>query len=55
MKHGTFLFLNILLKTVFVACVTVAAIRFNNPNILWWYTFSLLLGYQYESKREVTK
>lgn len=49
------LILNILLKSVFVVCVTAAAIHFNNPNILWWYTFALLLGYNYESKREVTK
>lgn len=47
--------LNILLKSVFIVCVTAAAMHFNNPGILWWYILVLAFGRSFESKREVTK
>ena len=46
---------SILLKSVFVACVTVAAMHFNNSKLLWWYVLVLFLGYSIETKREASK
>ena len=41
---------NILIRTVFVICVTVLAIMFNRTNILWWFLLTPLLGYEYTKK-----
>ena len=39
---------NILIRTVFVVCVTALAIMFNRTNILWWFLLTPLLGYEYK-------
>lgn len=39
---------NILIRTVFMVCVTVLAIMFNRTNILWWFLLTPLLGYEYK-------
>ena len=39
---------NIIIKSIFALCVTVAAIYFRNPNILWWYMVVPFLGYDYK-------
>jgi hypothetical protein len=41
---------NVIIKSVFAICVTVAAVYFNNSWILWWYMVVPFLGYSYESK-----
>lgn len=46
----TVMIANILIKTVFVVCVTVLAIMFNRTNILWWFLLTPLLGYEYTRK-----
>lgn len=38
-----------LIKIVYCVCVTVAAIHFNDPGILWWYLLSCVFGYSYSS------
>ena len=38
---------NILIRTVFMVCVTVLAIMFNRTSILWWFLLTPLLGYEY--------
>lgn len=40
---------NIVIKSVFAICVTVAAIYFKNAWILWWYVLLMLIGYDYKS------
>lgn len=40
---------NVAVKIGFSVCVTVAAIHFENPRLLWWYLLLLLLGFSYES------
>ena len=40
---------SILIKITYCVCVTVAAIHFNNTNILWWYLMSFMFGYSYSS------
>ncbi len=44
---------NIIVKSVFAICVTVAAICFGRVGILWWYL--LLLGIGYDYHREPAK
>ena len=39
---------NALIKVAYVTCVTAAAWRFQNPNLLWWYLLVLLIGYTYK-------
>lgn len=39
---------NILIRTVFMVCVTVLAIMFNRTNILWWFVLLPFLGYTYK-------
>lgn len=39
---------NIVIKSVFALCVTVAAIHFGNARILWWYILLLFMGYDYK-------
>ena len=36
-----------ILKIAYCVCVTVAAIHFNNTNILLWYLMSFMFGYDY--------
>lgn len=45
---------NIVLKIAYCTCVTVAAIHFNNPNILWWYLMSFMFGcdYSHDDRKE---
>lgn len=50
-----FIAITIMLQSVYVACVTIAAMHFDNPKLLWWYVLVLLLGYSYETKREASK
>ena len=38
-----------ILKIAYCVCVTVAAIHFNNTNILLWYLMSFMFGYSYSS------
>lgn len=38
-----------ILKIAYCVCVTVAAIHFNDPGILWWYLLSFMFGYSYSS------
>lgn len=39
---------NIIVKSVYTICVTVAAIYFAKPAILWWYVLLLLIGFGWE-------
>ena len=42
---------NIVIKSMLVVCVTVAACFFAEPKILWWYTLLPLVGYEYKTER----
>ena len=44
----TVMLCNVLIKTAFAICVTVAAMYFKNAWILWWYMVVPLLGYDYK-------
>lgn len=39
----------VLLDSVYIVCVTKAAIYFNNPKILFWYLLILFIGYSVKS------
>ncbi len=41
---------NILIKSVFMICVTILSIMFNKTSILWWFVLTPLLGYEYKTK-----
>lgn len=41
---------NIIIKSVFALCVTIAAIYFGRVGILWWYLLLLGIGYDYHSQ-----
>ena len=41
---------NILIKTVFVICVTILSIMFNKTSLLWWLVLTPFLGYEYKTK-----
>lgn len=32
-----FIIMNFLFVTAFIACITIAAIHFNKPALMWWY------------------
>lgn len=38
---------SVLLKIAFCICVTIAAIHFNDPALLWWYLLAFAFGYTY--------
>ena len=40
---------SIILKAIFFICVTIAAIYFQKPSLLWWYILGCFMGYEYES------
>lgn len=40
---------NTIVRTAYVICVTLAAIAFNNPILLFWYVLVLFLGHSYSS------
>ena len=42
---------NILIKIVFMICVTIFLIVFNNTSLLWWFLLAPFLGYSYETKK----
>lgn len=37
---------NIIIDLAYTVCVTVAAIHFDKPSILWWYVLLLCIGYR---------
>ena len=39
---------NVAIKSIYAACVTVAAVCFDKPSILWWYVLLLFLGWDYK-------
>lgn len=39
---------NVIIKSVFALCVTIAAICFSKAGILWWYILLPFLGYEYK-------
>ena len=43
---------NVLIKGIYAICVTVAAISFDKPAILWWYLLLLLVGYELSSEHK---
>lgn len=46
----TVMIANIIIKSVFALCVTMAAIYFNNAWVLWWYMVVPFLGYEYQGR-----
>nr|DAR47203.1 MAG TPA: hypothetical protein [Caudoviricetes sp.] len=46
----TVMIANIIIRSVFFICVTVAAIMFSNPTILCWYVLGIFLGFEYKEK-----
>ena len=45
---------NIIIKSIFFICVTVAAIFFNNAHLLWWYILGLAIECSYFNKENKT-
>lgn len=35
--------LYLFVEIVYIACVTLAAMHFNSPHLLWWYVLALFL------------
>lgn len=48
----TVMIANIIIRSVFFICVTVAAIMFFKPTILCWYVLGVFLGFDYKRKQE---
>ena len=44
----TVMIANIIIKSVFALCVTMAAIYFKNAWILWWFMIVPFIGYDYK-------
>lgn len=47
----TVMIANIIIRSVFFICVTVAAIMFFKPVILCWYVLGIFLGFDYRENR----
>lgn len=45
----TVMLANVLIMATYSICVTCAAIRFDNPKILWWYALLFVIGFSYKS------
>lgn len=43
------MFANAVIMSAYAACVTCAAVYFDNPKILWWYVMLGFLGFSYKS------
>ena len=43
---------NTVIMSVYAICVTLAAVHFNNPGILWWYLMMGVIGFTYKSGRD---
>lgn len=43
---------NAIIRCVFFACVTAAAITFEKMGILWWYILGLFVGFEYHEERK---
>ena len=39
---------NIIIKSVYIICITLMAIHFEKVGICWWYLLALFLGYDYK-------
>lgn len=46
----TVMFANAVIMSTYAVCVTLAAIHFNNPTILWWYVMLCFIGFTCKSK-----
>ena len=46
---------NILIKSVFMICVTVLSIVFSKTSLLWWFILTPLLGYGYSEDDSTEK
>lgn len=40
---------NILIKAIFMICVTILAITFSKTSLLWWFVLIPFLGYEYKT------
>lgn len=40
---------NILIKVIFMICVTILAITFSKTSLLWWFVLTPFLGYEYKT------
>lgn len=40
---------NTIIIATYAICVTIAAVHFNNPGILWWYLMMRFIGFNYKS------
>lgn len=40
---------NTIIKSVFTICVTVAAMHFDKPSLLFWLVMLIAIGYDYKS------
>ena len=38
---------NIIIESVFMICVSILAIKFQNTSLLWWFVLIPFLGYSY--------
>ncbi len=48
-RMKTVMFANTMIMMIYTVCVTYAAVRFDDPSILWWYVMLGFLGFTYKS------
>ena len=41
---------NIIIESVFMICVSILAIKFQNTSLLWWFVLIPFLGFSYKIK-----
>lgn len=39
---------NLITEATYIVCVTVAAMHFDKPSLLWWYIMVLFMGMSYK-------
>ena len=43
---------NTIIMSTYAVCVTLAAIHFDSPSILWWYVMLGFIGFTTERKKD---
>lgn len=46
----TVMIANMIIESVFMICVSILAIKFQNTSLLWWFVLIPFLGFSYKTK-----
>ena len=46
----TVMIANMIIESVFIICVSILAIKFQNTSLLWWFVLIPCLGFSYKTK-----